>query len=151
MRSVTRQALNQLRVGMAVFGVSCAACESPPQALSPKRGTTRTDEVSHVIYNYEWLKEHVYLRDLQVHRGEGNVLQVKDQLHSRETHVSRMVYVKTDFYSAPPGQGGTLVDSTEWEPFVLEPRKRVTYQVNSLVPADDFRMYVNYGQDIGKP
>jgi len=138
-------------VGLVTYFALLAGCESPPQAHAPIYGATRTEDVSHVVYNYPWLKEYVFLRDLQVDRAESDILRVTAQLHSREPHVSRKVYVKTDFYSAPPGDGGRVVDSTEWEPFVLEPRKRITYEVNSLVPADDFRVYVNYGQDIGKP
>lgn len=131
--------------------VLLVGCSTPRQSQTPRQGTTRTEDVSHVVYNYPWLKENVYLRDLHVDRGEGNVLQVTAQLHSLDEHISRKVYVKTDFYSQGLDQGGQLIDSTQWEPFVLEPRKRVTYQASSLVPADDFRVYVNYGQDIGKP
>ncbi|MCO6437283.1 MAG: hypothetical protein J5J06_09380 [Phycisphaerae bacterium] len=126
-------------------------CSATRQAHSPMEGTTRTEDVSHVIYNYPWLKKNVYLRDFQVDRGEGNILRVAAQLHSLDEHTSRTVYIKTDFYSGEFAAGGRLVDSTAWEPFVLEPRRRMTYQANSLVPADDFRVYVNYPQDIGKP
>lgn len=144
---------------LQVFGASTfmvalimsPGCGEPRQAHTPNKGTTRTEDVSHVVYNYPWLKDNVLLRDFHVDRGEGNILRVTAQLHCREEHVSRTVYIKTDFYSAGLDQGGRLVDATEWQPFVLEPRKRVTYQANSLVPADDFRVYVNYGQDIGKP
>ena len=137
--------------GMVALAVFLGGCKAPPQAMTPQRGTTRTEDVSQVVYNYSWLKKHVYLRDLQVERGEANTLLVTAQLHSTEPHTSRRIYIKTDFYSAPLEEGGVVVDTTEWEPFDLEPRKRVTYRSSSLVAANDFRIYVNYGQDIGRP
>ncbi len=136
---------------MVVLAALLCGCASHRQAMTPRPGTTRTEDVSHVVYNYAWLKKHVYLRDLQVERGEANTLLVTAQLHSTDPHTSRQIYIKTTFYSAPFTEGGVEVDTTEWEPFVLEPRKRVTYRSSSLVAADDFRIYVNYGQDIGKP
>lgn len=127
----------------------CSGCA--PQAHAPREGTTRTEDVSQVIYNHSWLKANVPLRNLKVDRLNGNLLHVVAQLHSEEPHVSRTVNVRTEFYSPPLSEGGIVVDKTEWTEFVLEPRKRVQYEVSSLKPADDFRIYVYYDKDIGKP
>ncbi|HKQ50453.1 MAG TPA: hypothetical protein VJZ71_20440 [Phycisphaerae bacterium] len=122
-----------------------------PQAHAPREGTTRTEDVSQVIYNHSWLKANVPLRNLKVDRLNGNLLHVVAQLHSEEPHVSRRVNVRTEFYAPAMADGGVVVDKTEWTEFVLEPRKRVQYEVSSLKPADDFRIYVYYDEDIGKP
>lgn len=121
------------------------------QAHSPRAGSTRTEDVSQVVYNYRWLKDHVLLRNLQARRLEGNLLQVTAQMHSTDAHTSREVRIRTEFYSPPLCEGGTVVDATEWQPLILEPRKRVQYEASSLKPADDFRIYVTYGRDLGQP
>jgi hypothetical protein len=102
------------------------------------------------VYNHSWLKSIVLLRNMQADRIEGNRLKIVVQLHSMESHVSRRVNVRTEFYSPPMDEGGTVVDATPWQEFVLEPRKRVQYSVNSLKAADDFRIYVYYDEDLGK-
>ncbi len=128
----------------ASFGIGCM------QAYAPRHGSVRTEDVSHVVYNEPWLKDFVYLRNISVERLPGDLLQVTAQLHSAEAHTSRQVHVRTEFYTPPMKDDGVVVDTTDWTPFILEPRKRVQYQVNSLVPADDFRIYVYYGKDLGK-
>jgi len=133
---------------LAAASVLSGACY--PQAHSPRIGSTRTEDVSQVVYNHSWLKSVVLMRNLQVHHIEGNRLKIVAQFHSREPHVSRRVNVRTEFYSPPMDEGGIVVDTSEWEEFVLEPRKRVQYSVNSLKAADDFRIYVYYDEDLGK-
>lgn len=134
----------------ALMSVAALAGACHPQAHAPRVGTTRTEDCSQVVYNHAWLKDTVLLRNLQVGRIEGNRLKIVAQLHSKESHVSRRVNVRTEFYSPLMDEGGTMVDATEWEEFVLEPRKRVQYAVNSLKAADDFRIYVYYDEDLGK-
>ena len=121
------------------------------QAHAPKHGSLRTEDVSPVIYNYHWLKSHVLLRNLKTQRLEGDLLQVIAQFHLTEEHTSRRVYARTEFYQPAMSEGGVVVDSSDWTNLVFEPRKRVQYTATSLVPADDFRIYVTYGEDIGKP
>jgi hypothetical protein len=125
-----------------------AGCHT--QAHSPVEGTTRTEDVSEVIYNESWLKANVPCRDLQIERLDGGLLKVTAQFHSLESHVSRRVEIRTEFYQPRMCDGGVIVDRTDWQTFVLEPRKRVQYQANSLVPAADVRVYVYYAKDIGK-
>ena len=137
-----------LSVVLLCSGAVTGGCN--PQAHSPRVGTTRTEDVSQVVYNHSWRKSVVLLRNMQADRIEGNRLKIVVQLHSMESHVSRRVNVRTEFYSPPMDEGGTVVDATEWQEFVLEPRKRVQYSVNSLKAADDFRIYVYYDEDLGK-
>ncbi len=134
-----------------LFGLSLAvAAGCHPQAHSPNPGTTRTEDVSQVIYNEAWLKANVPCRDLKIERLDGGLLRVIAQFHSLESHVSRRVEIRTAFYQPRMSEGGLMVDQTDWQTFVLEPRKRVQYEANSTVPADDVRVYVYYPQDIGK-
>lgn len=131
--------------------ILCSYVNCTQQAHVPREGTSRTEDESQVIYNHSWLRANVPLRNLKVDRLDGNLLHIVAQLHSEEPHVSRRVNVRTEFYSPAMNQGGIVVDKTGWTEFVLEPRKRVQYEVNSLKPADDFRIYVYYDDDIGKP
>jgi hypothetical protein len=136
-----------LRLSLLAAGVAIAGC----QAHAPRHGTTRTEDASPVVYNRAWLKENVLLRHLETSRLPGDLLAVNAQFHSTDPHTTRVVYIKSDFYSPPMDEGGVIVDSTKWEPFRLEPRKRVQYTASSLVPADDVRIYMTYGEDISKP
>ncbi len=135
-----------------VFSLLCLAVMAGchPQAHSPEPGSTRTEDVSQIIYNEAWLKANVPCRNLKIDRLEGGLLKVTAQFHSLESHVSRRVEIRTEFYQPRMSEGGIMVDRTDWQTFVLEPRKRVQYQANSTVPADDVRVYVYYPQDIGK-
>ena len=121
-----------------------------PQAHAPNVGTTRTEDISKVVYNAAWLKENLPCRNLKIQRIEGGLLQVVAQFHCLEPHVSRRVEIRSEFYRPKMSEGGVVVDKTDWETFVLEPRKRVQYQANSMMPADDVRVYVYYPKDIGK-
>lgn len=133
---------------LSTLTVMIAGCY--PQAHSPQVGSTRTEDESQVVYNHSWLKSAVLLRNMQVEHIDGNRLKIVAQLHSQEPHVSRRVNVRTEFYAPSMADGGTVVDATEWQELVLEPRKRVQYAVNSLKAADDFRIYVYYDEDLGK-
>ena len=137
-------ALNLTVIGLLIATEGCM------QAYTPRPGTTRTEDIAQVVFNEPWLKDFVYLRNLKVDRLEGNLLRVTAQLHSVEAHVSRKVFLQTEFYSPSMREGGVVVDKATWRPFILEPRKRVQYVASSLVPADDFRIYVYYGEDIGR-
>ena len=134
---------------LALGLVAVAGCQS--QSHSANEGTTRTEDVSQVIYNEAWLKANVPCRALKIEQLDGGLLRVVAQFHSLESHVSRRVEIRTEFYQPKMSEGGLLVDKTDWQTFVLEPRKRVQYQANSMVPAADVRVYVYYPQDIGKP
>lgn len=138
------------RYRIAIFLIAVCSQGCAPQAHSPRVGTTRTEDISNVVYNHEWLKSNVPMRNIKVDRVEGNLLHVVAQLHSEEPHVSRRVKVRTEFYSPAMADGGVMIDASPWTDFVLEPRKRVQYEVNSLKPADDFRIYVYYDEDLGK-
>ncbi len=142
---------HQWRLAAIVLGaVTVLGVLTGCQAHAPRKGPTTTEDVSKVVYNYSWLKAKVLLRDLQVHRLDGDMLEVVARFHSAESHTSHEVCIKTEFYEGEMVNGGRMIEDTPWETFILEPRKSVHYSTSSMRPADDFRIYVTYAEDLGK-